>query len=115
MHVEALEKELTYARQSLNATIEELQAANEEMHSTNEQLVPSNEELQSTNEELYTVNAEYQGKIAEQTDDMDNLLNSTHVDTIFLDRELKVRKFTPDVAEKYDQTTRNRRRYPRCV
>ncbi|SMP71866.1 two-component system, chemotaxis family, CheB/CheR fusion protein [Neorhodopirellula lusitana] len=111
-HVGALERELSYARQSLNATIEELQAANEEMQSTNEELVASNEELQSTNEELhsvneelYTVNAEYQRKIAElteMTDDMDNLLNSTHVDTIFLDRELKVRKFTPRVAEKFN-------------
>lgn len=110
-HVTAIEKELAFARQSLNATIEQLQAANEEMQSSNEELVASNEELQSTNEELhsvneelYTVNAEYQRKIAELTeltDDMDNLLNSTHVDTIFLDRKLRVRKFTPDVAQKF--------------
>ena len=108
-HVTALEDELRYARESLNASIEELQSANEEMQSTNEELVASNEELQSTNEELhsvneelYTVNAEYHRKITELTeltDDMDNLLNSTHVDTIFLDRQLKVRKFTPDIAQ----------------
>lgn len=111
-HAAALERELAFVRQTLNTTIEELQVANEEMQSTNEELVASNEELQSTNEELhsvneelYTVNAEYQRKIAELTeltDDMDNLLNSTHVDTIFLDRQLKVRKFTPNVAEKFN-------------
>lgn len=111
-HIQTLERELAFARQTLNATIEELQSANEEMQSTNEELVASNEELQSTNEELhsvneelYTVNAEFQRKISElteMTDDMDNLLNSTHVDTIFLDRELKVRKFTPDVAQKFN-------------
>ena len=107
----SLERELAFSKESLQATVEELETSNEELQSTNEELVASNEELQSTNEELhsvneelYAVNAEYQRKITELTeltDDMDNLLNSTHIDTIFLDRKLRVRKFTPDVAEKF--------------
>jgi two-component system, chemotaxis family, CheB/CheR fusion protein len=107
----ALEAELRYTKENLQATIEEFETSNEELQATNEELLASNEELQSTNEELqsvneelYTVNAEYQRKIAqltELTNDMDNLLSSTDVGTIFLDRELKVRKFTPRVAESF--------------
>ena len=68
---------------------------------SNEELQSTNEELQSVNEELYTVNAEYQRKIAELTEltnDMDNLLASTEVGTIFLDGQLRIRKFTPQLA-----------------
>jgi two-component system CheB/CheR fusion protein len=71
-HMDTLESELAYTRETLQATIEELETSNEEMQATNEELVASNEELQSTNEELhsvneelYTVNAEYQQKIME--------------------------------------------------
>ncbi|MDX1966774.1 MAG: chemotaxis protein CheB [Planctomycetaceae bacterium] len=109
--LESLEVELRYARENLQATIEELETSNEELQATNEELVASNEELQSTNEELqsvneelYTVNAEHQRKIQELTiltDDMDNLLASTRVHTIFLDRELRIRKFTPQVADTF--------------
>ncbi len=107
--LEAMESELRYTRENLQATVEELETSNEELQATNEELVASNEELQSTNEELhsvneelYTVNAEHQRKIQELTvltDDMDNLLASTRVHTIFLDRELRIRKFTPLAAE----------------
>src|SRR3569623_915907 len=65
----------------------------------------TNDELQSVHEELYTVNAEYQRKIGELTElanDMDNLLASTEVGTIFLDRQLKIRKFTPQIADTFD-------------
>jgi PAS domain S-box-containing protein len=68
------------------------------MLASNEELQSTNEELQSVNEELYTVNAEYQNKIQELTDlnnDMDNLLQSTEIGTVFLDKELRIRKFTP--------------------
>lgn len=109
--IDSLEGELRYTKENLQATIEELEASNEEMHATNEELVASNEELQSTNEELqsvneelYTVNAEYQNKIAELselTSDMDNLLVSTEVGTIFLDRELNIRKFTPQIGQEF--------------
>lgn len=107
----ALELELRYSRENLQATIEEMETSNEELQATNEELVASNEELQSTNEELhsvneelYTVNAEYQKKIAELTEmtsDMDNLLHNTDVGVIFLDRNLCIRKFTPKIVETF--------------
>ena len=68
--------------------------------SSNEELQSTNEELHSVNEELYTVNAEYQRKIdelTELTNDMDNLLASTDIGTVFLDRQLRIRKFTPEI------------------
>jgi two-component system, chemotaxis family, CheB/CheR fusion protein len=107
-----LEAELTHTRENLQSAIEELETSNEELQSSNEELQTSNEELQSTNEELqsvneelYTVNAEYQRKIAELTEvtnDMDNLLASTEVGTIFVDRHLRIRKFTPQAAEAFN-------------
>ncbi len=110
--IQALESELQYAKESLQATIEELETTNEELQASNEELLASNEELQSTNEELnsvneelYTVNMEHQRKIAELTeltDDMENLLNSTEVDTVFLDREFRIRKFTPGIAKTFN-------------
>lgn len=108
-HVEALESELRYTKENLQATVEELETSNEELQATNEELLASNEELQSTNEELhsvneelYTVNAEYQKKIEEQTEltqDLNNLLSSTDVHTMFLDDELRIRKFTPRISQ----------------
>jgi two-component system, chemotaxis family, CheB/CheR fusion protein len=100
-----LEYELQQTRENLQAVIEELETTNEEQQATNEELTASNEELQSTNEELhsvneelYTVNAEYQSKIEELTElnnDIDNLLRSTDIGVVFLDRVLRIRKFTP--------------------
>jgi len=108
----ALEAELVYTKQNLHATTEQLEASNEELQAANEELLASNEELQSTNEELqsvneelYSVNAEYQRKISDLTElgnDMENLLSSTDIGTIFLDRELKIRKFTPQIAESFN-------------
>jgi two-component system CheB/CheR fusion protein len=108
----SLESELRRTKESLQATIEELETSNEELQAANEELLASNEELQSTNEELqsvneelYTVNAEYQKKIRELTEltnDMDNLLASIEVGTIFLDRKLCIRKFTPRIAEAFN-------------
>ena len=103
-----LEGELLYTRETLQSTIEEVQTSNEELQATNEELVASNEELQSTNEELhsvneelYTVNAELQRKIAELRElnaDMQHFLESTDVGTLFLDRNLCIRKYTPRIA-----------------
>ena len=108
---DALERELQDTKDSLQSTIEVLQTTNEELQSSNEELTSSNEELQSTNEELhsvneelYTVNAEHQRKIDELTDlnnDMDNLLTSTNVHTVFLDRDLCIRRFTPGIADTF--------------
>ena len=106
--LDTLEAELSYTRETLQSTIEELQTSNEELQATNEELVASNEELQSTNEELhsvneelYTVNAELQRKIAELRElnsDMQHFLESTDVATLFLDRNLCIRKYTPRIA-----------------
>ncbi len=85
------------SQEELTSTNEELQSTNEEMQSTNEELTTSKEEMQSMNEELQTVNQELQSKINELTwasDDMKNLLNSTEIATLFLDDDLKVRRFT---------------------
>jgi len=104
-----LEQELQFTKENLQATIEELETSNEELQATNEELLASNEELQSTNEELqsvneelFTVNAEYQQKILELTEltsDMDNLLASIEIATLFLDETLAIRKFTPLVTD----------------
>lgn len=111
-HMLSLESELRFTKENLQATIEELETSNEELQATNEELVAANEELQSTNEELhsvneelYTVNGEYQKKIAELTEltaDVDNLLSSSQIHTIFLDRGLRIRKFTPSIAETFN-------------
>ena len=110
--VQYLEEQLNYTKENLQASVEELETSNEEMQATNEEMVASNEELQSTNEELhsvneelYTVNAEHQKKIGELDElnqDMEHLLQSTDVATIFLDQELCIRKFTPNVSECFD-------------
>jgi len=104
-----LEQELQFTKENLQATIEELETSNEELQATNEELLASNEELQSTNEELqsvneelHTVNAEHQAKIMELTElnnDMENLLASTKIATIYLDENLEIRKFTPDFSD----------------
>jgi len=68
------------------------------LQSTNEELTTSREEMQSLNEELQTVNAEQQAKmdeLARVSNDMRNLLNSTEIVTVFLDNELRVRRYTP--------------------
>ena len=104
-----LEQELQVTRENLQTLVEELETTNEEQQASNEELTASNEELQSTNEELHsvneelhTVNIEYQGKIQELTElnnDIDNLLRSTDIGVIFLDSQLKIRKFTPAAIE----------------
>ena len=106
-----LERELQASREYLQSTIEELETTNEEYRSANEELQSANEELQSTNEELQTakeeqqsvneelatVNNELESKVEELSsakNDMQNLLDSIEVGTIFLDLELKIKRFT---------------------
>ncbi len=90
-------EEMQVSQEELRSTNEELQSTNEELQSTNEELTTSKEELQSMNEELQTVNQELQSKLEElslSSSDMANLLNSTSIATLFLDKALKVRRFT---------------------
>ena len=91
-------EEMQSSQEELKSANEELQSTNEELQSTNEELTTSREEMQSMNEELQTVNAEQQSKMDELSwinNDMNNLLNSTEIVTVFLDNDLHVRRFTP--------------------
>ena len=95
-------EELETSNEELKSTNEELQSTNEEMQSTNEELETSKEELQSTNEELETVNSELQNKVNELSranDDLNNLLGSTEIGTIFLDTNLCIKRFTTPAAK----------------
>ncbi len=107
-----LEKELSESRESLQNTIEELEATNEELQSTNEELISTNEELetskeelQSVNEELVTTNTELNNKIDELSklnNDLNNFVNSTAIATVFLDINLNISRFTPNIKSIYN-------------
>ncbi|WP_457268775.1 CheR family methyltransferase [Pedobacter sp. UYEF25] len=117
--VEELEKELIYTKQQLHTTIEqmetsleelkstneELQSTNEEHQSTNEEALTTKEEMQSLNEELMTINLQYQSKGQELTqlnNDMKNLLDNIEIGTIFLDNDLNILRFTPQVTKLFN-------------
>jgi len=90
-------EELETTNEELKSTNEEMQSTNEEMQSSNEELETSKEELQSLNEELITVNTELQNKNDELStinNDMKNLLDGIDIPTIFLDNNLKIKRFT---------------------
>ncbi|MEJ2696184.1 MAG: PAS domain S-box protein [Candidatus Sulfobium sp.] len=106
--VRQLESELAATRDALQSNIEQLkslneeqQSSNEELYAANEELETSREELQSLNEELITVNAQLQSKIEEQegtNNDLNNFLASTNIPTVFLDHQLRVKRFTPAMS-----------------
>lgn len=117
--VEELEKELIYTKQQLHSTIEqmetsleelkstneELQSTNEELQSTNEEALTTKEEMQSLNEELMTINLQYQNKadeLIQLNNDMKNLLDNTEIGTIFLDNQLNILRFTPQVTKLFN-------------
>ncbi|GAA3105970.1 chemotaxis protein CheB [Rhizobium viscosum] len=110
-----LERELRDTRERLQSTIEEYETAleelkssneelvsvNEEAQSSNEELEASKEEMQSLNEELNTINAELNSKVEEldrANNDLKNLFDATQIATIFLDRNLVIRNFTPTAS-----------------
>jgi two-component system CheB/CheR fusion protein len=114
--VHRLEEELTRTKNRLRSTIEqhetsieelkasneELMSMNEELRSATEELETSKEELQSVNEELTTVNYELGEKVEELSranSDLQNLIHSTDIGTIFLDRNLQIKRFTPSAQE----------------
>jgi len=107
-----MEGELQTARSELQAALQSLEmsgeeqkainqealSVNEEFQTTNEELLTSKEELQALNEELTALNGQLQETLDRQrttTDDLQNVLYSTDVATLFLDTELKIRFFTP--------------------
>ncbi len=114
-----LDRELEETRAQLSATVEqyeasteelkasneELQAMNEELRSATEELETGREELQSVNEELSTVNQELKTSVedlARSNNDLQNLIASTDIGTIFLNRELRIKRFTPRVQELFN-------------
>jgi two-component system CheB/CheR fusion protein len=108
LRIRELEEEVKRSTDDLQRMLEELQSANQELQSANEELQSANEELetskeemQSLNEELRTVNTELQAKVgalSEVNDDMTNLLDSTAIATVFLDRELRIKRYTQPVT-----------------
>ena len=110
-YVASIERELKKTKEDLQTSVEEIETSNEELQAANEELLASNEELQSTNEELQSVNEEINTVNAENiqkmedlaalNSDMNNLLKSTDIGVIFLDRDLKIRKFTPAIQKHF--------------
>jgi two-component system CheB/CheR fusion protein len=117
--IKSLEEELRYTRENLQTTIEQLETSNEELKSTNEELQSTNEELKSTNEELetskeemhatneelVTINDELQSKLKElerAKDDINNLMASTEIATLFLDCDLRIKRYTPKTAKLFN-------------
>ena len=114
-----LKNELVFTKQQLTTTVEqmesslerirlsneELQSTNEELQSTNEESLTTKEEMQSLNEELMTVNSQYQSKAEELTrlnNDMKNLLDATEVCILFLDNDLNILRYTPQVRQLFN-------------
>nr|WP_320013283.1 PAS domain-containing protein [uncultured Desulfobulbus sp.] len=117
--VKQLEEQLRITNEQLQTTVERMETANEELKSSNEELMSMNEEFQSTNEELetskeelqalneelVTVNAELQNKVDElgqANSDLQNFLASSDIATIFLDRQFRVKRFSPAMAKLFN-------------
>ena len=103
--LQSMIEEYETALEELKSSNEELVSVNEELQSTNEELEASKEELVSLNEELHTVNAELNGKVDaldRANSDLQNLFDSTAVATVFLDKDLLIRSFTPAMSEVFN-------------
>jgi two-component system, chemotaxis family, CheB/CheR fusion protein len=105
--LKASREEEEAANEELRAANEELQSINEEYRSTAEELETSKEELQSINEELQTLNNELKLKlesVSRAHNDLQNLMAATDVGTLFLDTLLRIKRFTPRVADLFNIT-----------
>ena len=97
-HVQSVIDEREVANEELRSASEEIQSSNEELQSTNEELETAKEELQSTNEELITLNEELRHanlELGEVNSDLLNLLRSVNIPVVMVDRNLRIRRFTP--------------------
>jgi two-component system, chemotaxis family, CheB/CheR fusion protein len=102
--LQVMREELQISQEEMKFTNEELLSTNEELLSTNDELNSSMQNMQSLNEELHVLNFELQSNISDfvvVNDDLKNLLNSTGIATLFLDKALNVRKFTDQVTNMY--------------
>ena len=103
--VQTVIEEYETSREEMKASNEELQSANEELRSTMEELETSKEELQSVNEELTTLNQENRHKVEELSqlsDDLQNLLAATDIATLFINRDLRIMRYTPKLSELFN-------------
>jgi two-component system CheB/CheR fusion protein len=104
-HLRETVEQYEASTEELKASNEELQAMNEEMRAATEELETSREELQSINEELTTVNHELKGKVEQlshSNSDMQNLMDATQIATIFLDRDLRIMRYTPTAVNLFN-------------
>src|SRR5262245_6978490 len=111
--LQSIIEEFETSQEEMKASNEELQSTNEELRSTMEELETSKEELQSMNEELQTVNQENRHKVEELallSSDLQNLLTATDIATLFLDRELRILRFTPKVGDLFNMRMTDRGR-----
>ncbi len=113
--IQQLQDELKVTREELQSTIEQLERFNDQLKASNEEVTASNEELQAANEELETSKEEFQSlneelnttnmRLREKVDELEsanndifNLLSSTNIATMFLDKELKIKRYTPAIT-----------------
>lgn len=111
--LQSIIEEYETSQEEMKASNEEMQSTNEELRSTLEELETSKEELQSMNEELQTVNQENRHKVeelAQLSSDLQNLLAATHIATLFLDRDLRILRFTPAITELFNVRLADRSR-----
>jgi two-component system CheB/CheR fusion protein len=111
--LQAIIEEYETSKEEMKASNEEMQSTNEELRSTMEELETSKEELQSINEELQTVNQQNRHKVEELgqlSSDLQNLLAATDIATLFLDRELRILRFTPKLGDLFNVRVTDRGR-----
>ena len=119
--VQDLQEQLAVAKQNMMSLKEEVEIGNEELQASNEELLATNEELQSTNEELHAVNQELHAvneelnlkisDLAAAHVDIDNILKSTDIKTLFLSKKLNIRKYTEGIQNHFGISEKDIGRY----